>query len=299
MIYFQNTIDFYMAGPTAVMLGKFDGVHKGHQKLLEKIGAYTKEHPGTASVAFVLSAREENKILTDEEQKDLFEQAGISCLVRCPFIPEIYTMSPEAFIEEVLVGKLHAAYITVGTDFRFGHNRAGSAQTLLDLADRYGYVTEIVDKEMWEGREISSTYIREALQEGNMELAANLMGRAFSVSGKVIHGRHLGTQMGMPTANLVPAQDKLLPPNGVYYSRTLLNGEEYEGITNIGCKPTVNGTFIGAETYLFHMDRPLYGEEIRVDLLHYKRPEHKFDSIESLKEQITSDIEDGKEYFRG
>ncbi len=280
------------------MLGKFDGIHKGHRKLLKKILEYQKAHPGCASVAFVLSARDEDKILTDAEQKELFEEAGISCLVRCPFIPEIYTMSPDAFIEKVLIGKLHAAYIAVGTDFRFGHKRAGTAEYLRQSAETYGFIADIVEKETWQGREISSTYIREALQEGKMELVEQLMGRPYPVSGKVVHGRHLGTRMGMPTANLIPDPMKLLPPNGVYFSRTLLEGQLYNGVTNIGCKPTVDGTFTGAETYLYTMDHPLYGEKLRVDLLSYRRPERKFESIDALKEQIARDIAEGEDYFR-
>ena len=300
MIYFQNTTDFYMAGPTAVMLGKFDGVHRGHQKLMKQILLYQKKHPGSASAAFVLSARDENKILTDEEQKEVFEQAGITCLIRCPFIPEIYTMTPEEFIRKILVEKLHAAYIAVGTDFRFGHNRAGSAQTLKDAAKQLGFTADIVEKEMWQDQEISSTFIRDTLQQGNMELVAELMGRPYQIRGNVIHGKHLGTEMGMPTANLVPDMSKVLPPNGVYYSRIYVESEDrwYNSVSNIGSKPTVDGTFTGVETHAFDIDRQLYGEKVKVEILSYKRPEKKFESVEALKKQIAIDIEDGMAYFK-
>lgn len=298
MIYFQGTTSFYMAGPTAVTLGKFDGVHKGHQKLLEHINAYARRHPDAQRTAFVLNGKGRDLILTAREQKEVFERFGMDCLIRCPFTPDIYLRTPENFVKEILADQLHVSYVVVGTDFRFGHDRAGDAAFLMECSSRYGFEVEVIEKETYGGRAISSTYVREAVREGDMQLFFDLTGRAFSIGGRVVPGRQLGTRIGMPTANLIPEEAKLLPPNGVYFSRTLLGGSWYEGVTNIGCKPTVGGTFTGAETYLFGIDRPLYGEELRVELLRFTRPENKFGSVDELKEQIARDLRAGEEYFR-
>ena len=297
MIYFQGTTDFYMAGPTAVTLGKFDGVHAGHQKLLRHIQSRRSCHE--QSVAFVLNARNDSLLMTEEEQRRFLEQLGIDCMVRCPFIPEISGMSPSVFIDEVLLKRLHARSVTVGTDFRFGYKRAGDAAFLKSYGKAHGIEVTIMDKEMYQGREISSTYVREALSRGDMELAAQLLNRPYSVCGTVIHGRALGRRLGMPTANLIPEGSKLLPPDGVYFSRTAFRpGEEtIPGITNIGYKPTVGGNFRGVETYLFDTDRDLYGEQAEVSLLHFKRKEKKYDSVAALKQQIDTDISTGREYF--
>ncbi len=295
MIYFHGTTDFRLDGKSAVTLGKFDGVHRGHQKLMLKI--LDKKHEGLLSTVFAINGREKYLILTREEQRELLENMGADVLIDCPFVPEIYTMTPEEFVQGILINRLHAAYIAVGTDFHFGHNRAGSAQFLKENEERFGFQVDIVEKEKYRGREISSTYIREILETADMETAAKLLGRPFYVSGTVVHGCHIGTGMGMPTANLVPTPEKLLPPDGVYFSDVLAEGNIYHGFTNVGYKPTVNGKFRGVETYIDAANLNLYGKRIKVALRHFERPEIKFNSIEQLKEQIQKDISLGREYF--
>ena len=237
--------------------------------------------------------------MTAAEQKRLIAEMNISYLVNCPFVPEITGMLPEEFVRDVLLGKLHASHIVVGTDFRFGYKRSGDTGVLKELQDKYGYRLDIIEKEKYMGREISSTYVREALSAGSMELAKTLLGRNYTVEGTVVRGRHMGTGMGMPTANLVPPAEKMLPPNGVYISETVMDDQVYRGVTNVGYKPTIGETFKGVETYMFGIGSKdeLYGREIRVSLLHYLRPEVRFDSIDSLKAQIRKDIQSGKEYF--
>ncbi len=237
--------------------------------------------------------------MTAAEQKSLIAEMGISNLVNCPFVPEITGMLPEEFVREVLIGKLHASHVVVGTDFRFGYKRSGDTGVLRDLQHRYGFSLDVIEKERYMDREISSTYVREALSSGDMELVRALLGRSYTVEGTVVRGRHMGTGMGMPTANLVPPEEKMLPPNGVYFSETLMDGEKYRSVTNIGYKPTIGETFKGVETYMFGINTKdeLYGREIRVSLLHYLRPEIRFDSIDDLKQQIRTDIRSGKEYF--
>lgn len=159
---------------------------------------------------------------------------------------------------------------------------------------------EVVEKACLDDKEISSTFIREELEKGNMELTAQLLGYAYAVTGRVLHGRKIGRTLGLPTINLVPPPEKLLPPNGVYATRTKIDGVFYEGITNIGYKPTVGGeTKKGVETYLFDLNQDLYGKEVSVHFCSYARRECKFASLEALKQQIEKDVVWGKAYFAG
>lgn len=297
MEVFQGTTDFYIDGTSAVTLGKFDGVHLGHQKLIRRIRAL--EDGGVRSVVFALNARAGALLFTPEEQRDVVERLGVSCLIQCPFVPEISGMGPEDFVEEILVRRLHANYIVVGCDFRFGYQRKGDTEMLERLGKLHGFSVEVLEKETYGEREISSTYVREALGEGRMELVRELLGRPFAVKGVVRHGRRIGRTLGMPTVNLIPPEEKLLPPNGVYATKTCIDGCFYQGITNIGYKPTVDGSFRGVETYLFDVDMDLYGKEIVTELYAFERPEQKFPSMEALKSQMHRDISFGKEYFRG
>lgn len=298
MNYFHGTTDFYIEGETAVTLGKFDGVHRGHQKLMRHVKELEHEKK-VNSVCFTLNAYNGPLLLTKEEQKHVVEQMGISYFIDCPFVPEISGMSPREFVEEILVKRLHTRYIVVGTDFRFGFKRAGDVELLKSMQEEYGFEVHALEKEEYKDRIISSTYIRETLEKGDMELASILLGRPFMVSGQVLHGRRIGRTIGMPTVNLVPPEDKFLPPNGVYASKTWVKGTPYPGVTNIGYKPTVGEMFRGVETYLFDVNLDLYGEELQTELYYYRRPEMKFASLEELKAQMHRDISFGKEYFYG
>lgn len=297
MEVFQGTTDFYIDGETAVTLGKFDGVHLGHQSLISRIKSL--ESQGARSVVFALNARAGALLLTPREQRDAVEQMGVSCLIQCPFVPEISGMHPEAFVEQILVKRLHAKYVVVGRDFRFGFQREGNAALLEEMGKTHGFTAQVMEKKKYGEREISSTYVREALEEGEMELVRELLGRPFEIEGVVMHGRQIGRTLGMPTVNLVPPKEKLLPPCGVYASKTWIDGTFYPGVTNIGYKPTVDGSFRGVETYLFDVDRDLYGKNIVTQLYSFRRPEQKFSSLEELKNQMHRDISFGKEYFRG
>jgi riboflavin kinase/FMN adenylyltransferase len=153
-----------------------------------------------------------------------------------------------------------------------------------------------VEKECYEGREISSTYIKEALAEARMDLVNTLLGYPYSICGTIERGHQLGRRIGMPTINLVPPVRKLVPPCGVYYSEVLLEGRNFRGITNIGYKPTVDGSFLGVETYLYGVNEDLYGRRAQVKLLAFRRPEQKFDSVEALKIQMERDIRAGEQF---
>lgn len=295
MIEIYDTTDFRSEVPSAVMLGKFDGLHRGHQKLLREV--LRLQDAGYYGIAFTIAPEDHPVLLTDEEKRGILERAGTDCMIRCPFVPEILRMEPETFVSQVLEERLKAKHIVVGTDFRFGHDRRGDVSLLKKLQGRYGFRLTVMEKECHEGREISSTRIREALADADMELAEQLLGFAYPVEGTVEHGKQLGRKIGMPTINQVPDRRKLLPPPGVYFSEVSAGDSFWRGVTNIGYKPTVDGSFLGVETYLYGADEDLYGRKVRVHIRRFRRPEQKFASVEALKAQMEQDIRAGKEYF--
>lgn len=304
MRYITNTLDFQLEKRSVVTLGKFDGLHRGHDKLITRTLELGKKGYDTVVFTFDVSplvklgTRITRTLLTNEERKVLLERKRIDCLIECPFVPELIQMEPEDFIREVLAVQLRAAYVIVGPDFHFGYKRKGTPELLKKLGHRYGFEVEILDKELEEEREISSTWIRETLREGRIEKVNHLLGYPYFVKEKVVHGRQLGRTWGLPTINQIPENGKLLPPFGVYASKTYINGEEFYGISNIGVKPTVEVPFAGVETYLFECNENLYGKEAWVEFYHFVRPECKFDSVEELREQIQRDAQAGRNFFR-
>lgn len=290
---------------TAVSLGKFDGLHRGHRKLFEAIQKEQKN--GLTGVVFsfllppgtFLENKEVNLIYTEEEKKNLLEHMGMDVLVSYPFDKASLSMEPEDFVRDILIEKLDAKVIVVGSDFRFGHNRRGDVKLLEELSLKYGYQLQVFEKVTMEGDIVSSTRIRSELSKGKMELAARLLGEPYSITGEVVHGRKLGRTIGMPTINMALPKEKLLPPNGVYASITEIDGKEYQGVTNIGVKPTVGAEEEErlAETYIFDYRGDLYGRVLKVSLYAYERPEKKFASVEELKQQMERDKEFGKGYF--
>ncbi|MCD7955821.1 MAG: bifunctional riboflavin kinase/FMN adenylyltransferase [Lachnospiraceae bacterium] len=308
---------------TAITLGKFDGLHRGHQKLLDEILRLQSE--GHYGIVFAIAPENQTALFTAQEKRHMLEAYGIDCLIRCPFVPEILSMEPEQFIADVLCAQLHAGWIVVGTDFRFGYKRKGDVEFLRAMQEKYGYTLQVIEKERYKDREISSTYIRETLSGADMELVRTLMGDYYPVEGTVLHGHQLGRRIGMPTINLRPEPYKLLPPPGVYYSDVMIlddtdaqdmelsadaqdvelsadaqdgsTSRAFHGITNIGYKPTVDGSFLGVETYLYGVYENLYGRKVKVQLRAFRRPEQKFGSVEELKAQMEKDIQVGREYF--
>lgn len=301
MEYIKNTIDFHIEEDTVISLGKFDGIHRGHEKLLEYLAKKKEQGLKTVIFTFDIPPRKQVEnmecsqvLTTNEEKMQLFERHGIDYLIECPFTPELMHMEPEAFIE-MLISRLHVKSFVVGTDFCFGHNRRGNYLLLQQCAAWYHYEVEVVDKVKEAGRDISSTFIREEIMEGRIEKANDLLGYCYFVCGKVVHGNQIGHTLNVPTANLVPQKEKLLPPFGVYVTKTTVCGKCYGGITNVGCKPTIEiHNPIGIENHLFDFGEDIYGEEIRIEFLKKVRPEMKFASLEELKQQMQRDIAYGK-----
>lgn len=296
MEYLRIDGEFPRLSNCAVTLGKFDGVHRGHRKLVEKI-LKRKDEEGVTAVlfAFVSSSK---MILTNEERKNLLEKMGVDVLLECPLDSRIRHMKADTFVREILVGDLQTSYVAVGEDFRFGFERKGTPQLLRELGGKYHFDVDILPKEMEGRRKISSTYIREELNRGNMGKVNSLLGENFSVEGIVEHGRGLGHKVLFPTTNLVPSPKKLMPPAGVYVTVSRFGKTMYEGITNVGYKPTVGEKFLGVETYLFDCEDDLYGQTCVVEFLKFLRPEQKFPSIDLLRAQMKKDIANGKMFFQ-
>lgn len=305
MEYIKGTTAFKTEEPTVLSLGKFDGLHRGHELLMDYVFKKKKEGLKAAIFTFDIPPRKNvehmaAKVLTTNEEKSrLFERIGIDYLIECPFTREVMNMEPELFIETI-VNQLNVKCMVVGKDFHFGHNRRGDYQMLLQYAPKYGYEVEVVDKMQEDGRDISSTFVREQIVAGNMKKANDLLGYQYFVEGTILHGKKMGKAvLGIPTINLIPPEEKLLPPFGVYISITEWNGKRYPGITNVGCKPTVEGKNpVGVETHIFDFDEDIYGKEVKVSFLSKVREEKKFASLEALKEQMAHDVAVGKQYFR-
>lgn len=303
---FIGRTDFRIEEPTVVTIGKFDGRHKGHQKLLGRM-LELKRQKGYRAAVFTfdtapmakLSGTDQKVITTNQERRNNMAKMGIDYLVEYPFTRDVVHLSAEAFVREILIGKMNARAMVVGTDCGFGYQRSGNAQVLKELSSRYGYELEVIVKEQDEKRDISSTYIKEELAGGRMEKANNLLGEPYAIHGTVVHGNHVGGPvLGFPTVNIIPPEEKFLPPFGVYVSRVVTEDGIFGGITNIGRKPTVErDCAVGVETYIFGLDKDLYGTDIEVQLLNYERPERKFDSLEQLKEQLKRDKEYGLSYL--
>ena len=236
-------------------------------------------------------------IYTNEERKLIVKNFGLDYMINFPFTKDIINTSADDFIRKIIVDKLGAKKLVVGTDFRFGKDRLGDVVLLEKRSEDFGYELKVMEKKRMYGEEISSTRIRTLIQNGEIKTANELLGRAFSFSGEIIHGNHLGHTVGMPTINIKPAEDKLLPPFGVYVSDTELDGKTYRGITNIGVKPTISeNNAVGVETWLFGLDEDVYGHFAKVDLLDFIRAERKFDSLEEVKKQVNIDVVRAKEF---
>ncbi len=297
----RQTTDFALQSKTAVAIGKFDGIHLGHQKLLDELLSFRKQALLTVVFTFdpspeaFFAGKLRDELMTREEKRAAFAALGADVLVEFPMTKESAATPPETFIRQYLSKQLNAAVIVAGDDVSFGQGGKGDAALLRRMEETGGYHLRLIDKVLLDGEEVSSTRIREAVQSGDMEKATALLGAPYQVSGRVIHGRKLGRKMGMPTVNILPPAGKLLPPAGVYWSDTQIGNKTYMSVTNIGCKPTVSdGQVKSAEPYLYDFDGDLYGMDISVSLLSFRRPEQKFPSLEALQAQMRRDISDGK-----
>lgn len=296
MRYYTDIHSYQGNKRTAVTLGKFDSLHRGHQKLISTVKeAAAAEH--LESVVFSFDMKRESLLTNEERRAHLTDQ--VDCMIQCPFTREIREMEAETFIKEVLSEQLHASYIVVGRDFHFGHGKRGDVHMLAEYAEVYHYHLEILDKEQYADREISSTYVREALASGDVSLAGELLGYPYHMTGIVEHGRRLGRTLGFPTMNVAPAERKIMPKFGVYACRVQIDGQWFCGIGNVGIKPTVaEEPRLLVEVFVFDYEGNAYDKEITVEFCAFERPETRFKSVEELKAQVDRDIAFGRQYFQ-
>jgi riboflavin kinase/FMN adenylyltransferase len=304
---FHSINDFHSTKKTILTLGTFDGVHIGHKKILERITQNTENGKYESLVLtffphprMVLQEKSEIKLLnTISEKSKLLEATGIENLVIHPFNESFSRLTAEEFVHSILVDQFHIQKIIIGHDHRFGRNRTANIDDLIAFGAEYGFEVEQISAQEIQDVSVSSTKIRKALNEGNMALANDYLGYAYFLSGEVVKGKQLGRTIGFPTANIQIEEDyKLIPKNGVYVVKALINEKEVFGMMNIGFNPTVNGQKQTIEVNLFDFDADIYGEKIEVSLLHYLREEQKFGSVDLLKSQLNQDKIDALAFVR-
>ena len=287
-----------MNSPSILTLGTFDGVHKGHQKILKKLNSEAKKNK-LKSIVLTFFPHPRNVlnpvsnlrlINTIKERTELFEKSGIDILITHPFDKNFSELSPEKFVKSILVDKLNIKKILIGYDHRFGKNRAAGIEDLKKFGLKYDFqVIEISVKEQ-NNVSISSTKIRKSIEDGNIKKAKSYLGYDFSLEGLVVKGNAIGRTIGFPTANLKIKEDyKLIPKRGVYLINTFFDNKKVFGMMNIGVKPTIKLEKETVEVNFFNWSKDLYGETIKVFMLGYIRDEKKFNSLIELEHQIKID----------
>ena len=279
-------------------MGTFDGVHIGHKKILNKLTQNTENETYESLVLtffphprMVLQEDSDIKLLnTIAEKIDLLEKIGIENLVIHPFDETFSRLTAEEFVSSILVDQFHIHKIIIGHDHRFGRNRTADIDDLIAFGKQYDFEVEQISVQEINEISVSSTKIRNALLEGNMALANEYLGYEYFLTGNIIQGKQLGRTIGFPTANLkIEENYKLIPQNGVYIVKSIINEETVFGMMNIGFNPTVEGQKQSIEIHYFDFNADLYNQKISVSILHRIRSEQKFESVELLKEQLEKD----------
>lgn len=287
-------------------IGNFDGVHKGHLALFERVKSIAKEINGTSVVMTfdphpikVLRDGSGPPVITPTPQKlRLIKEAGIDVIICLPFTKEFASIPARDFVKNILVDKIGVRYVVVGYDYAFGRNREGNIESLKKMADEFGFKVEVVGPVSIDGFVVSSTMIRKLVQEGRLREAKKLLGRNYQVTGIVVKGRNRGARLlGYPTANL-KLIDELTPKMGVYAVRVHFNGKVYNGVANIGLNPTFGNGAFSVETHILGFNGDILGKEIRLEFIERLRDEKKFRNPEELSEQIKKDIERAKEILK-
>jgi len=278
-------------------LGNFDGLHRGHLKVVERVKRGAAEHGGIAmAMTFdphpprvVRPDKAPPLLMTKDQRLDALGRAGIHCVAVVRFTRELSQWDPETFVRTVLVEWLRVSEVWVGANFLFGHERSGNFTTLRTLGQRYGFRAEKIDPIRYKEFVVSSTRIRRLVAEGRMDEAAALLGHPYSLTGTIVEGRRRGREIGFPTANLQTANE-LIPPNGVYATTLTIDGIVHAALTNIGLNPTFGDcTTATIETYVLHYDGDLYGRAVQLGFVQRFRDERRFDDVDALKAQIEAD----------
>ncbi|MFD0977093.1 bifunctional riboflavin kinase/FAD synthetase [Salinimicrobium gaetbulicola] len=292
---------------TVVTIGTFDGVHVGHQKIIERLVNTAKAgNLESAILTFfphprmVLQKDAGIKLInTIEERKEILAKSGVDHLIIHPFTQQFSRLSAREFVRDILVHKLKAKKVIIGYDHRFGRNRTADINDLREFGREYEFEVEEISKQDVEEVAVSSTKIRQALLDGYVEKANRYLSYPFSLAGTVVKGKGLGKEFEFPTANLeIKEEYKLIPKNGVYVVRSEIDGAEVFGMMNIGTNPTVGGTDKTIETHFLDLDKDLYGKYLSIELLTRIRDEKKFDTVENLKRAMKQDEAFSRQFIR-
>lgn len=307
MKVYNNIEDFNRAFSTeniyhpVITIGTFDGVHLGHQKIIHRMRDIAAQingqtvvftfHPHPRMILF--NDNDGIKLLaTIDEKIRLLEKYGIEHLIIQPFTKEFSRLTSIEFVRDVLVNQLHVKKLVIGYNHQFGRNREGSFEQLQELAPLYDFEVEEISAKDIDSIEISSTKIRKALLEGNMETANKFLGHSYSISGKVVHGQKKGRDIGFPTANIyISEKHKLIPADGVYAVKIKHSGIKYDGMLNIGNNPTIENKGRSIEVNIFDFDKQIYDELTTIYFVKRLRDEKKFGGIDELKSQLLLDKE--------
>lgn len=306
MIIHDGLSDFTIASDTAISVGKFDGLHLGHREIIEEmVRAAHKE--GLVSAVLAIYTPGMPRILTREEMAGILKETGVDIFLTVPFTEAFRNTEAETFLQRDLLDTLHMKAGFSGRDFRFGKGGRGDVSYLLEMAGEKGYRFTVLKDFCLLGQTVRSSLIREQLSMMDVERANAMLGRPYSVSGTVTHGKRLGSAIGYPTVNIIPGKDKFLPGFGVYAAELNVLDEEgrpendrpYRGILDLGVKPTVQGNGEAAlEVHLFDFDGDLYGRRVRVSFLGAVREEKRFSSLEALRKQIAKDVKNVQTMFK-
>ena len=298
MKVFTSISEFNSTQKTIVTIGTFDGVHIGHQKIIEKLiqGTENSDYESLILTFFphprmVLHEASSIKLLnTINEKSGFLKKMGLDNLVIHPFDKEFSNLSAEEFVKTILVDSFNIQKIIIGYDHRFGKNRAANIDDLIAFGDKYGFEVEQISAQEVDSVSVSSTKIRDAIANGTMAVANEFLGYNYLLSGKIIKGKQLGRTIGFPTANIkIEENYKLIPKNGVYIVKSIIQEKTVFGIMNIGLNPTVNGEDLSIEVHFLDFDVAIYNTEITVSVIDRIRDEQKFSSIDLLKAQIQKD----------
>lgn len=303
----HSIFDFKPTEQTYITIGTFDGVHIGHQKIIEKLVAEAKKNSKKSVLLtffphprMVLQKEASIKLLnTIDEKAALLEKTGLDYLIVHPFSLDFSRLKALDFVRDILVNQLDTSKLIIGYDHHFGKNREGNIEQLTEYSHLYDFSVEEIPVQDIDEVAVSSTKIRRALANGDLKTANNYLGYYFSLSGRVIKGKQLGSKIGFPTANIELAEDyKLIPKTGVYVVKAIIDDVLIYGMMNIGTRPTVNGDYLSIETYFFNFDKNIYSQIITIELLYFIREEQKFDSVEKLKGQLKKDEKTSIEYIQ-
>ena len=296
-----KSIDEYNESKSSVVtIGTFDGIHKGHQKIFNKVINASKQNNLSSVVLtffphprIILNKYNDIKMIdTLDEKIEHLEKIGIDNLIIHPFDKKFSLLSADQFIKEYLVEKLKLKHIIIGYDHRFGKGREASVSDLKEYSSEFNFIVDEIDAQEIEKIAISSTKIRNSINQGDLKTTKKYLGRFFSLTGKVVKGDGLGKQIDYPTANILIEEDyKIIPKDGVYYIRTTIDNKLYNGMMNIGHRPTIGNKAKSIEVNLFNFDMDIYDKVISVDVVVKIRDEKKFSSINALKAQLAKDEE--------